>query len=66
MKKRKNITTGDTGIEFLETVRVAVSQIERLHMWNDYSDQEMRLHAGEMTKQEIRSVRAVIKAILGK
>lgn len=32
--------------------------------WRDMSDAEMRLHCGEMTAQEIRTVRAVLNQIL--
>jgi len=36
----------------------------RVTKWRDMPDDEMRLRAGEMTAQEIRSVRAVLNAIL--
>jgi hypothetical protein len=35
-----------------------------LYKWAKYSDSEMRLHCGELTAQEIRSIKAVLKAIL--
>jgi hypothetical protein len=33
-------------------------------VWRDMPDQEMRLRCGKMTAQEIRTVRAVLDAIL--
>jgi len=39
---------------------------KRVVMWRDMSDSEMRLRCGEMTAQEIRTVRAVMNQILPK
>jgi hypothetical protein len=36
---------------------------KRLEHWRAMSDQELRLRCGEMTAQEIRTVRAVLNAI---
>ena len=36
---------------------------EKVIKWRDMSDDQMRLQCGEMTPQEIRSVRAVLSAI---
>ncbi len=38
--------------------------INRLHEWANLTDAELRLRCGEMTSQEIRTVRAVLNAIL--
>lgn len=35
-----------------------------VEMWRDMTDSEMRLHCGEITAQEIRTVRAVLNQIL--
>jgi len=35
-----------------------------LNKWINYSDDEMRLHAGELTAQEIHSIRAVLNCII--
>jgi hypothetical protein len=32
--------------------------------WRDQSDEELRLRCGELTAQEIRTIRAVLHAIL--
>ena len=36
---------------------------EKVIKWRDMSDDQMRLQCGEMTTQEIRTVRAVLSAI---
>jgi hypothetical protein len=35
-----------------------------VHKWRNYSDSEMRLHCGELTAQEIRSIKAVLQSII--
>ena len=47
------------GVDIDSAIRI----IDRVYMWSEFSDEEMRLHAGEMTVQEIRSVRAVLNSI---
>ena len=37
---------------------------DRVKWWNNMSPSEMRLHAGEMTNQEILTVKAILKNIL--
>lgn len=49
----------DTGADIDAAIRI----VDRVYMWSEFSDEEMRLHAGEMTAQEIRSVRAVLNSI---
>lgn len=49
----------DTGADIDAAIRI----IDRVYMWSEFSDEEMRLHAGEMTAQEIRSVRAILRCI---
>ncbi len=39
--------------------------ISRLNSWLNASDAELRLRLGELTAQEIRTLRAVLKAIAG-
>jgi hypothetical protein len=41
----------------------AAEVIERLHEWGTMSASEMRLRGGEMTAQEIRTVKAVLNSI---
>ena len=36
----------------------------RVEAWGEMSDSDMRLRCGELTAQEIRTVRAVLNAIL--
>jgi hypothetical protein len=38
--------------------------LSRFHEWRDLSDSALRLRCGEMTADEIRSIRAVLRAIL--
>lgn len=38
--------------------------VAEIKKWIDMSRQQMRLHCGEMTEQEIRTVKAVLNAIL--
>jgi hypothetical protein len=38
--------------------------IQSAKKWYDMSDSQMRLHCGEMTAQEIRTVKAVLRNIL--
>lgn len=40
--------------------------LDRLQEWHGLTDAEMRLRCGEMTAQEIRTVRAVLNAVLNK
>ena len=44
--------------------RIAAEIIETALKWKGMTDSEMRLQAGEMTTQEIRTVRAVLNQIL--
>lgn len=46
--------------------KIARKLRDRIAMWRDMPSAEMRLRAGEMTAQEIRTVRAVLAAILPK
>ena len=46
----------------LETERDELN--ERLIDWRDQSDEGLRLRCGELTSQEIRTIRAVLTAIL--
>jgi hypothetical protein len=39
--------------------------LKRLREWHKASASEMRLRCGEMTAGEIRSIRAVLNAIMG-
>lgn len=41
----------------------AADVLERLYEWGTMSASEMRLRGGEMTAQEIRTVRAVLNSI---
>lgn len=41
------------------------SLLDRLSMWKCMPAEELRLRCGEMTAQEIRSVRSVLKAVVG-
>lgn len=40
------------------------NSITKVQRWRDMSNDELRLHCGEMTAQEIRSIKAVLNAIL--
>lgn len=43
----------------------ALELIERLVRWQNFTNSEFGLHCGEMTAQELRTVKAVINAIAG-
>ena len=44
--------------------RIAAEIIETALKWKGMTASEMRLHLGEMTAQEVRTVRAVLNQIL--
>lgn len=44
-------------------IKEATQVIARLNEWRNMTDAEMRLRCGEVTAQEIRTVRAVLAAI---
>ena len=50
--------------KLLECGEVLNKLESRLKWWYDMKPSEMRLHGGEMTNQEIRTVKAVLKNIL--
>jgi hypothetical protein len=43
----------------------AAATLQRLLEWHGYSDADLHLRCGELTAQEIRSIRAVLNAIVG-
>jgi len=49
----KNLTRPETSKDIVKNVK----------MWSKMSDSELRLHCGELTAQEIRSIRAILYAI---
>ncbi len=49
----------------IKTIKEATAILARLNEWSNITDSEMRLRCGEITAQEIRTVRAVLNAIIG-
>lgn len=48
-----------------QALRDSEELIERLNYWKSMTNSELLLRIGEMTSQEIRTVRAVLSAIAG-
>jgi hypothetical protein len=63
-----NLTTCDSCVEIRADVNRLIVERNRITelvaKWRDMPAEEMRMRAGDMTAQEIRSVKAVLKAIL--
>lgn len=49
----------------IASLKEANAMIGRLTEWANLSDSALRLRCGELTAQEIRTVRAVLRAIIG-
>jgi hypothetical protein len=45
--------------------KLDLEQLTRLRFWHSATSKEMRLRCGELSAQEIRSIRAVLSAIVG-
>lgn len=51
--------------EYLKQFEQPIAQAFRLREWLNLTDAGLRLRCGELTAQEIRTVRAVLNAIAG-
>lgn len=49
----------------IAAIQKTVDMVSRLTEWHALSDAALRLRCGELTAQEIRTVRAVLSAIVG-
>ncbi len=48
---------------FIQVPDDILERVSKLKEWSEMTDSELRLYCGELTAQEIRSIRAVLYAI---